>query len=82
MTAVPSQIRVQTLPRRGLSRHEAATYLGVSVTLFDRLREGKQIAPPKIIGTRKLWDIRDLDMAFDALPVENAPQLGTGWEDI
>lgn len=62
-------------PRRGLSRQEAAEYLGVSPTTFDAMRAAGQIEPPRIIGSRKLWDIRDLDMAFEALPREDAPSL-------
>jgi len=71
MSQALSKIRATSLPRRGLSREEAAIYLGISTTTFDQMRANGLIAPPKIIVGRKLWDIRDLDMAFDALPSEN-----------
>jgi hypothetical protein len=74
-----SKVRTQSLPRRGLSREEAAMYLGVSATLFDELRTTGQIAPPRLIKSRKLWDIRELDMAFDALPRENQEREGKSW---
>lgn len=80
MTRALSQIRGATMPRRGLSRDEAAMYLGIGVGLFDNMREAGKIAPPRVIGARKLWDIRDLDMAFEALPREDAPALGESWE--
>lgn len=67
------------IPRRGLSREEAAIYLGVSAGKFDEMRSTGQIEPPRLIGARKLWDIRDLDMAFDALPREDSPSLE--WTD-
>ena len=70
MSQALSKIRATGLPRRGLSREEAAIYLGISAGTFDQMRADGLIAPPKIIGGRKLWDIRDLDMAFDALPSE------------
>lgn len=73
MTKALSKSR--TVPRRGLSRQEAAEYLGVSPTTFDTMRAAGQVEPPRLIGARKLWDIRDLDMAFDALPREDAPSL-------
>lgn len=80
MTKALSQIRGATMPRRGLSRDEAAMYLGIGVGLFDEMREAGKIAPARVIGARKLWDIRDLDMAFEALPREDAPALGETWE--
>src|SRR5450759_201297 len=66
-----SRIRAQALRRRDLSRGEAAMYLGISGSTFDEMRSTGQIEPPRLIKGRKLWDIRDLDMTFDALPREN-----------
>ena len=56
-------------------------YLGIGVGLFDELRSAGKVAPPRLIGARKLWDIRDLDVAFDALPREDAPLTGEAWDD-
>jgi hypothetical protein len=75
-----SNIRKAALPRRGLSREESSMYLGISSSLFDQLRAAGQIEPPRVIKGRKLWDIRDLDMAFDALPRENQlPEKDNSW---
>jgi len=74
-----SKLRTQCLPRRGLSREEAAMYLGISGSLFDELRATGQIEGPRLVKSRKLWDIRELDMAFDALPRENQPIEGGSW---
>jgi hypothetical protein len=57
-------------PRRGLSRVEAAQYLGIS-SKFDELRHSGQIGPAKIIGSRLLFDVYLLDEFFEALPNEN-----------
>ena len=81
MTRALSQIRGATMPRRGLSRDESAMYLGIGVGLFDELRAAGKVAPPRLIGNRKLWDIRDLDMAFESLPREDAPALGETWDN-
>ncbi|MGE0153030.1 MAG: helix-turn-helix transcriptional regulator [Reyranellaceae bacterium] len=55
------------LPPRGLCREAAAQYIGISEGKFDELvREGKMPEAVKI-GTRKLWDRRALDKAFEAL---------------
>jgi hypothetical protein len=60
----------QPIPRRGLSRVEASMYIGVSPGKFDELvRDGRMPAPKRIDG-RKVWDIQNLDLAFDALPDE------------
>jgi hypothetical protein len=55
-------------------------YLGIGVGLFDELRHTGRVAPARVIGNRKLWDIRDLDMAFDSLPREDSPALGDTWD--
>lgn len=66
--ARPRDIRQSTLPRRGLQRTEAAIYVGVSPSKFDELvRDGRMPLPKRVDG-RNVWDIRGLDMAFDALP--------------
>jgi hypothetical protein len=62
---------IRPVPRRGLSRVEAALYLGISPSKFDQLRENHQVGPPHILGGRKLWDMRDLDETFDASPLED-----------
>lgn len=74
-----SKIRSSALPRRGLSREEAAIYLGIGGGTFDELRATGIVSPPRLIGARKLFDIRDLDMAFDALPREDAPNREEAW---
>jgi hypothetical protein len=77
-----SKIRATSLPRRGLSRDESAMYFGISGGLFDQMRADGLIEPPRLIGGRKLWDIRDLDIAFDALPLEGASTApDTTWDD-
>jgi excisionase family DNA binding protein len=73
---------VRPIPRRGLSRDEAAMYVGISANKFDELvRDGRMPAPKRIDG-RKVWDIRDLDVAFDALPGENPHSHGSSWDDF
>jgi hypothetical protein len=56
-------------------------YLGVGAGTFDEMRSTGQVDPPRLIKGRKLWDIRDLDVAFDALP-RDVVVSGAGWEDV
>lgn len=71
------------VPRRGLQRLEAAMYIGVGVSKFDEmLTDGRMPAPRRIDG-RKVWDIRELDLAFDALPKDNAQEAVVDtWADV
>jgi len=63
---------IRPIPRRGLSRDEAAMYIGVSGGKFDGMvADGRMPEPLKIDG-RKVWDIRALDLAFEALPGEGS----------
>jgi predicted DNA-binding transcriptional regulator AlpA len=77
MTKSLSDIR--PVPRRGLSRDEAAIYVGVGATLFDRMVADGRMPKPRRIDGRKVWDIRALDLYFDRIPGDDT---GTSsWED-
>jgi predicted DNA-binding transcriptional regulator AlpA len=71
---------VRPVPRRGLSRTEAAMYIGISASKFDELVANGTMPRPVKIGGRNVWDIRHLDLAFDALSEENS-KLNT-WEGV
>jgi hypothetical protein len=72
---------MRPVPRRGLSRDEAAMYVGISVNKFDELVASGRMPPPRLIDRRKVWDIRALDVAFDELPYENAPAVSGDDDD-
>ena len=59
---------IRPVPRRGLSRVEAAMYVGVSPSLFDEMVKDGRMPHPRRINSRTVWDKRQLDEAFDALP--------------
>ena len=54
-------------PRRGLSREEAATYIGVSSSFFDELVKSGTMPKPIRIKTRTVWDVHQLDQSFEEL---------------
>lgn len=61
--------------RLGLSREEAADYIGVSASLFDAMVADGRMPPPKRVNSRRIWDRRRLEAAFTALPGdEDFPQ--------
>jgi predicted DNA-binding transcriptional regulator AlpA len=79
-TLSPSQSR--PVPRRGLSRLEAAMYFGISPSKFDELVTDGRMPRPRVIDSRKVWDVYELDMAFDELPREDSPPIaGNSWND-
>ena len=65
-------------PRRGLSRQEAAMYIGVSPSLFDDLVKSGEMPKPLHIRRRTVWDCHQLDEYFEELSApDNNP-----WDDI
>jgi predicted DNA-binding transcriptional regulator AlpA len=65
---------------RGLSREQAAEYVGIGVTLFDQMVRDRRMPRPKQVNTRKVWDRRALDAAFGALPDDGDDQ-GDVWSN-
>ncbi|MGB6288042.1 MAG: hypothetical protein WBG18_27075 [Xanthobacteraceae bacterium] len=56
---------------RGLSRDEAARYIGVGPTKFDEMVADGRMPRPKRIDGRVVWDRLKIEAAFSALPDDN-----------
>ena len=52
---------MRPVPRRGLSRDEAAVYVGVSPGKFDNMISDGRMPAPRRVDARKVWDVRELD---------------------
>jgi predicted DNA-binding transcriptional regulator AlpA len=61
-----------SLAPRGLSRVQAAEYIGVGATKFDEMVSDGRMPRPKRIDGRTVWDRIRLDEAFDTLDNEAA----------
>jgi hypothetical protein len=71
------------VPRRGLSRVEAAMYVGISPCKFDEMVGDGRMPGPRRIDGRKVWDVRELDLHFEELPRDDsAAASGKSWEDV
>ena len=57
--------------KRGLNRIEAAEYIGIGTTKSDALVEDRLMPSFKLIDKRNVWDVRELDVYFDRLPVRD-----------
>ncbi|MFQ6552749.1 helix-turn-helix transcriptional regulator [Aestuariibius insulae] len=60
--------------RRGLSRREAAEYVGVGTSKFDLMIGDGRMPQPKRIDGRRVWDRRQIDRAFELLEGGSAPE--------
>lgn len=60
---------------RGLSREEAARYIGVGTSKFDELVAGRRMPKPKRIDGRVVWDRIQLDAAFSELPDDGGNRI-------
>jgi predicted DNA-binding transcriptional regulator AlpA len=69
-----------SLAPRGLSRIQAAAYIGVSPTLFDEMVDDGRMPQPIRINSRVLWDRLQLDDAFAAL--SDAGSDGDPWSKV
>lgn len=52
----------------GVGREVAAQFLGISAGKFDELVRDGRMPKPKRIDARKVWDRRELEAYFSALP--------------
>jgi len=67
-----------SLPPLGLGREVAAQMLGISAVKFDELVKDGRMPKPKRIDARRVWDRREIELAFSALPAEAGPNE---WDD-
>lgn len=61
-------VLIHPADRLGLSRPEAAEYIGVGVTLFDEMVEDGRMPSPKRVNSRTVWSRFALEKAFTRLP--------------
>ena len=66
---------------RGLSRVQAAFYIGIGVTLFDEMIVDGRMPGPKQINRRKVWDRHILDNYFDQLPDSICDEINP-WDEV
>jgi hypothetical protein len=57
-------------PPRGMSRDEAARYIGVGITKFDEMVADRRMPRPKRVDGRVIWDRFQIEAAFTDLPEE------------
>lgn len=78
-SAAPTCLPASLAPR-GLSRVQAAEYIGIGATKFDELVSQGRMPKPKRIGGRTIWDRVKLDEAFAAL--DDGAGGGSEWDRL
>lgn len=82
MTTRKAVIASRLPVRRGLDEQEAAVYLSVSPSFFRALVLDGKMPRPRLLGTRRIWDVDDLDAAFKSLPKEGEAGEVDTWADV
>ncbi|HZZ63763.1 MAG TPA: hypothetical protein VFE63_21805 [Roseiarcus sp.] len=73
---------VQPQDRLGMSRAEAAEYIGISPTLFDEMVKDGRMPPAKMINSRRVWPRIKIEKAFAELPEERQDtESDNPWRD-
>jgi predicted DNA-binding transcriptional regulator AlpA len=73
---------VDVLPR-GLQLTLAARFVGIGVTKFNEMVSDGRMPKARRIDSRKVWDYKELDAAFDALPHDGDEDEGKNpWDDV
>jgi predicted DNA-binding transcriptional regulator AlpA len=83
--AMPRQTTLPpSLAPRLISREAAAAYLCVSPNTFDEMVKNGQMPRARLLGERRrAWDVRQLDIAIDELPLDgNNTRVDETWSDV
>ena len=76
----PDNILPHSLAPRGLSREQAAAYVGISPSFFDMLVKDGRMPGPKRVNSRVVWDRLKLDAAFEALGETDGASADDEWK--
>lgn len=68
MTGRRGRALPDSLPPIGINRVQAAEFIGISATLFDRLVHDGRMPDARVIEGRLVWDVSEVADAFRALP--------------
>lgn len=69
----PSSILPDNLAPIGMGREQAAAFIGIGATLFDRLIADGRMPDARLIGGRLVWDVAEVAAAFRSLPHRSEP---------
>lgn len=70
----------------GVSREQAAAFIGISSSLFDRLITDGLMPDSRALYGRRVWDVAEVAEAFRAIPhrsqhIDAPAAKGNPWDD-
>lgn len=75
----------------GISREQAAAFIGISPSLLDRAVEVGTMPRPRLVFGRNVWDVDELIASFKAMPhkgggdddeePDHQPKRGNAWDE-
>jgi predicted DNA-binding transcriptional regulator AlpA len=78
----PVSVLPPSLPPRGLSRAQAAEYVGLGATKFTELVADGRMPKPTRIDGRIVWDRVKLDEAFAVLTETTEAHSENEWDQL
>ena len=66
----------------GLSREQAASYIGIGTTLFEEMVSDGRMPSPKCINSRRVWDRIAIESAFSERPVAGENTHINPWDKV
>lgn len=73
-----AEILPLSLPPLGINREQAASLVGISVSLFDKAVLAGTMPRPRRIGGRLVYDVAELAEAFRRLPHQEREGISDG----
>lgn len=77
-----AEVASRLVMRRGLSEPEAALYVGIGSSKFRQLVVDGRMPRPRLLDSRRVWDVDELDAAFRSLPREGGETEIDTWADV
>jgi hypothetical protein len=68
--------------RIGLSEAEAAVFIGVSPSHFQKLKRKSLVPQPRDIDGVKAYDVEELVIAYRSFPREGSDPVNDTWADF
>ncbi len=68
MKSARADVLPASLRPLGISREQAAAFIGISPSLLDRAVDAGTMPRPRLVFGRNVWDVDELIASFKAMP--------------
>jgi predicted DNA-binding transcriptional regulator AlpA len=86
MKQVRAEVLPTSLPPIGINREQAAAFIGISPSLYDKCVERGTMPGPRMIGGRAVYDVEEVIKAFRSIPhragdLDDEPTAGNAFDN-